>query len=75
MAWDDTKVAEDDFTSADWNAMVTDQKARALVESGAGAPTGTPTMIGSLYYDTTNLKFYISAGISGASDWKKVITQ
>lgn len=26
MAWDDTKVAEDDFTSADWNAMVTYMK-------------------------------------------------
>jgi hypothetical protein len=75
MSWDDTKISNDDFLSGDWNDMVTDQKARALVESGAGALTGTPTMIGSLYYDTTNLKFYISAGISGASDWKKVITQ
>ena len=26
MSWDDTKVANDDFLSADWNDMVTDQK-------------------------------------------------
>ena len=75
MAWDDTKIAKDDFTSADYNLMVTDQKSRAYVTSGAGVPTATPTMVGAIYYDTTNLKFYISAGITAATDWKKVITQ
>ena len=40
MAWDDTKVAEDDFLSADWNSMVTDQKTRAKLatpENSTGA--------------------------------------
>jgi len=31
MAWDDTKQAEDDFLSSDWNDMVTDQKSRSYV--------------------------------------------
>lgn len=31
MAWDDIKIALDDFTSSDWNDMVTDQKSRAYV--------------------------------------------
>ena len=30
MAWDDTKVATDDFLSGDWNDMVTDQKLRGI---------------------------------------------
>ena len=75
MSWDDTKIANDDFLSGDWNDMVTDQKSRSMVTSGAGAPGTAPTMIGALYYDTTNLKFYISAGTSASTDWKKVITQ
>ena len=75
MAWNDTKVANDDFLSADWNSMVTDQKLRAYTTSGAGAPSATPTMIGAIYYDTTNKKFYLAAGTSSSSDWKKVITQ
>ena len=33
MAWDDTKVAQDDFLSADWNAMVTDQKTRGKINT------------------------------------------
>jgi hypothetical protein len=28
MPWDDTKVFDDPILSADWNAMVTDQKSR-----------------------------------------------
>ena len=55
--------------------MVTDQKARSKVSSGAGAPSSTPTMIGAIYYDTTNGKFYLAAGTSSSADWKKVITQ
>ena len=31
MVWDDVKVAKDDFPSADWNAMVTDQKTRSKI--------------------------------------------
>lgn len=75
MAWNDTKVANDDFLSSDWNSMVTDQESRAYVTSGAGAPSSTPTMIGAIYFDTTNLKFYLAAGTSSSADWKKVVTQ
>ena len=31
MAWDDTKIVQDDFLSADWNDMVTDQKTRGKI--------------------------------------------
>jgi len=75
MSWDDTKVANDDFLSVDWNNMVTDQESRSMVTSGAGAPGSTPTMIGAIYYDTTNKKFYFAAGTSSSADWKRVITQ
>ena len=75
MAWDDTKVAEDNFTSADWNAMVADQELRSYNTSGAGVPSATPTMVGAIYYDTTNKKFYLAAGTSSSADWKKVLTQ
>jgi len=33
MAGDDTKVAQDDFLSAEWNAHVTDQKARSYLHT------------------------------------------
>lgn len=75
MAWNDTKVANDDFLSSDWNAMVTDQETRVKASSGAGAPSSAPENIGDIYYDTTNSKFYLAAGTSSTSDWKKVITQ
>lgn len=53
MSWDDTKSAYDDILSADWNAMVTDQKTRRIPQrenkrgsdcsgsSGAGSRTLT----------------------------------
>ena len=51
MAWDDTKASGNDITSADWNAMVTDQKAisgksiitcsNATYDFGAGSGTTT----------------------------------
>lgn len=75
IAWDSTKVANDDFLSADWNSMVTDQKTRAVASSGAGVPTTTPSNKGDIYIDTTNLKMYIAMGTSSSSDWKKVLTQ
>ena len=74
MAWDDSKVAEDDFTSSDHNAMVVVIKAKTESSSGAGVPTSTPSSIGDIYIDTTNLKIYISTGTTNASDWKKVIS-
>jgi len=75
MAWDDTKIISDDFLSADWNSMVTDQKTRAISSSGAGVPSATPTNIGDIYIDTTNLKIYIATGVASSADWKKVVSQ
>lgn len=75
MAFDDTKQANDDFTSADWNDMVTDQKTRAIRSSGAGVPSSAPDNIGDIYIDTTNGKMYIAMATSAVSDWKKVVSQ
>ena len=75
MSWDTTKVANDDILSADWNGMVTDQKTRAVSSSGAGVPSSTPSNLGDIYVDTTNLRFYIATGTSSSADWKKVLTQ
>ena len=75
MSWDDTKVAQDDFTSTDWNAMVTDLKTRAVVSSGSGVPSSTPGKAGDMYIDTSALKIYIATGASSSADWKKVISQ
>ena len=74
MAWNDIKIAMDDFLSADWNAMVTDQKTRAIRTSAAGAPSSAPGNIGDIYIDTTNSKIYLAVGTSAASDWKKVMS-
>jgi len=62
MAWDDTKEAED-------------QKTRTKASDDAGVPTTTPTMIGAIYVDTTNLKIYVATGTSSSADWKKVVSQ
>ena len=78
ISWDDDKEALDDFLSADWDAMVTDQKTRAKVSNGAGTPTvttTTPSMVGEIYVDTSALKIYIATGTSGPSDFKKVLSQ
>ena len=75
MSWDDTKIAKDDFTSSDYNAMVTDQKTRAIRTAAAGAPSSAPGNIGDIYIDTTNKKMYIAMGTSSSADWKKVISQ
>ena len=75
IAWDDSKVALDDFPSADYNSMVTDQKTRAIRSTGAGAPSTAPANTGDIYIDTTNKKMYIAMGTSAASDWKKVVSQ
>ena len=57
------------------NSGVTDQKTRAIRTTGAGVPSSAPANIGDMYIDTSNNKFYISMGTSGAGDWKKVISQ
>jgi len=68
IAWDDVKVAFDDITSADHNDLVTAIKAKPAVSSS------TPTGIGYMYIDTTNIKIYIATGTTGSSDWKKVLS-
>jgi len=55
--------------------MVTDQKTRAVVSSGAGAPSSTPSSVGYFYVDTTNSHLYVAFGTSSSGDWKKVLTQ
>ena len=75
MAWDDTKIALDDFAAADWNAMVIDQKTRVIRTVSAGVTSSAPDNIGDVYIDSTNFKMYIAMGTSAASDWKKVISQ
>ena len=75
MAWDDTKIANDNFLSAEWNAMVTDQKTRSIRTVQAGAPSSAPSNVGDIYIDSTNNKMYIAMGILASTDWKKVITQ
>ena len=75
MAWDDTKIPTDDITSADWNAMVIDQKTRQKTVSGAGVPSSAPGSLGEIYVDTVNLKIYIATGTSSSSDYKKVLSQ
>ena len=74
MAWDDTKVANNDFLSADWNDMVIDQKTRTQVTTGVVPPSAAPTAIGDIYIDTVAGKMYIAMGTSAITDWKKVMT-
>ena len=78
MAWDDTKVALNNFASAEWNTMVTYIKAKATVTTGAGTPTATattPTAKGEIYIDTVALKIYVATATSAPSDFKKVLSE
>ena len=75
MAWDDTKQANDDFLSADWNAMVTDQKTRSVSTTGTVPPVDAPDNVGDIYIDTVAGKMYIAMGTSTVADWKKAVTQ
>lgn len=75
IAWNDSKVAADDFLSADHNAMVAVIEAKSTASNGAGVPTSTPAGIGDTYVDTTNNRAYIAMGTASSSDWKKVLTQ
>jgi hypothetical protein len=45
------------------------QQLTASVNSGTGVPTSTPSKIGDLYVDTTNLKLYFATGTTSSSDW------
>ena len=75
LSWDGTKVANDLITSSDYNDKVTNIKTRAIRTSGAGVPSSTPSNVGDIYIDTTNLKIYLSTGTSSSADWKKVVSQ
>jgi len=74
MAWDDDKSTGDQIRSADWDSMVTDQKSRSPITSGAGTPSSTPAQIGAIYVDNTNNKIYIAIGTSSSADFKKVLS-
>lgn len=67
MAWDSTKAAEDLIASAEWNAMVTDQKARAAGTHAHGEITSDGVI-------TTNVT--VATGdrilISDSSDSSKI---
>lgn len=39
------------------------------ISSGTSAPSSTPTKVGDIYVDTTNLKLYFATGTSSSSDW------
>lgn len=82
MVWDDTKsnavdpenpTSDEKIDATEWNNHVTDQKARAYVEYGTDVPTTTPTMVGSIFIDTTNNKFYYAIGTSSYTDWKLIV--
>lgn len=70
MSWDEQKIdGVSSLTADEWNDHVSDQKSRAKVSTGDGAPVSTPEMTGAIYLDTTNEDFYIAKGTSGSSDW------
>jgi len=74
MVFTDTKGTGSQILSADWNAMVIDQRERSPITSGAGVPSSTPAQIGAIYIDTTNSKIYLAIGTSSSSDFKKVLS-
>ena len=74
MAWDSVKAAEDIVLSSDYNSGVTDQKTRVPGTSAAGAPSSAPTVVPSLYTDTTNGRLYFAAGTNNVSDWKQLMS-
>lgn len=43
----------------------------AIVSSGAGVPSTTPSKVGDIYIDTTSDDAYIAVGTASASDWEK----
>jgi hypothetical protein len=53
-----TGLADDDHTQY------------TLTSSGAGAPSSTPTRIGSEYLDTTNKRVYKAFGTTSSADWR-----
>jgi len=73
MVWDDTKIANDDFLSDDWNSMVTDQKGRSRVYDGVVSPIGvvTPEAVGDLYINTAVSAAYVATGTTDA-DWELI---
>lgn len=41
----------------------------AIISSGAGAPSSTPSRVGAIYVDTTNDEVYIATDTTGSGDW------
>jgi len=72
-----TRVDNVDLNSAsDTNQLMdndaylkTQTDASAIISSGSGAPSSTPSKVGNLYVDTTNKILYAAAGTSSSADW------
>lgn len=52
---------------------VTDTSTMPLLSSGAGAPSGTPSKIGDVYIDTTNLVPYVATAAAAATDFVAMV--
>lgn len=76
MVFTDTKGTGSQILSADWNAMVIDQRDRSPITSGAGAPSSAPAQIGAIYidHDSSPTRIYIATGSTASSDFKKVLS-
>lgn len=61
------------FTSPLWlgwfNSIFSAINSKPDLSYGDGTPSTTPTKIGSLYIDTTNVKLYAAKGTTSSSDW------
>lgn len=44
----------------------------AIISTGAGVPSSTPTREGAVYVDTTNDNVYMAKGTASSSDWVQV---
>lgn len=60
MVWDETKFPGDTVFSADWNAMVSDQKAYTIRVVNALPPSGIE---GRVVYLTTDDHLYLDDGL------------
>ena len=39
------------------------------VSTGTSSPSSTPSVVGSMYVDTSGKKIYVATGTSSSSDW------
>lgn len=79
MAWDDTKQALDDFTSSDYNSMVTDQKTRGVPQeetsdgsslSGSDGSTGRVwTLTNTSTIKTNGILVFRNGGLLDSTEY------